>query len=390
MTESPGLGDVLARVIAETSDLPPSELGRAVDIVGDALGATSARVLIADYSLVSLQELGRNGPTDPREAIDGSLAGRAFARGELVVVGSDPASVWVPLRDGSERLGVLELTHPAWSDDLVPALDAVVRVLVLLLISLRRYTDIILRGRRARPLSLAAEMQWDLLPPLTAVGSGVSLSGIVEPAYAIGGDSFDYALNPGRAEFAIIDAVGHGMSAVSISGLVINSLRNARREGHDLPSAYLNTGSAIRAQFGNSLFVTGQIASLELETGELTWINAGHPLPLLVRDASFAGELACRPSLPMGLGGEVVEMATVRLQPGDRVLFYTDGSVESRSPAGEPFGLPRLVDFLVRAAMDGFPPAETVRRLAATLMSHTESNLRDDSTLLIVDYQGRR
>ena len=75
-------------------------------------------------------------------------------------------------------------------------------MLVLLIVSGRRYTDVLLRARRAQPLSEAAEAQWDLLPPLSYTGSALAVSGILEPAYSIGGDSFDYAVKPGRLEFA--------------------------------------------------------------------------------------------------------------------------------------------------------------------------------------------
>ena len=111
---------------------------------------------------------------------------------------------------------------------------------------------------------------------------------------------------------------------------------------------------------------------MTFDTGELTWLNAGHPLPLLVRDGTYVGELACAPSLPMGLGGPVREVATERLQRGDRVLFYTDGVTEMRSPEGEQFGRDRLADFLVRATLDRVSPAETVRRLSASIVAYNE------------------
>ncbi|CAN5558163.1 hypothetical protein BH10ACT1_BH10ACT1_04480 [soil metagenome] len=346
-------------------------------------------MLVADYGLTSLQELGEDGPTGRREPIEGTLAGRCFASGETVVTGSRPTLVLVPLSEGSERLGVLELTHPQWSGHLEAMLAPVIRVLVLVLISKRRYTDVVLKGRRSEPLSIAAEIQWALLPPLTYSTGAVSVSGILEPAYSIGGDSFDYALNPDHAEFAIIDAVGHGIAAVSIAVLALNGIRNARRQQHGLDRAYLDTGEVIRSQVGGGAFATGQIGSLELASGVLTWLNAGHPLPLLVRDRSFIGELACTPSLPMGLAGVVSEVATAQLQPGDRVLFYTDGVIESRGGGGEEFGVARLADLFVRGATEQQAPAETVRRLAATVVAYSNGPLRDDATLFMLEYHGQ-
>jgi serine phosphatase RsbU (regulator of sigma subunit) len=378
----------LASVLELTADVGPGDLVRAADVVAASVGAESGRVLIADYGLVSLHELGVDGPTGVRQSIEGTLAGRAFAAGETVVSGHDPTSVWLPLVEGTERLGVLELTHPSWNEEIRQAVGPVLRVLVLVLTSKRRYTDLLLRSRRSEPLSLAAEMQWGLLPPLTCSTEHVSVSGILEPAYSIGGDSFDYAFNPGAVEFAIVDAVGHGMAAVLMSSVAINSLRNARRAGRSLESAYHDTGEAIDAQFGLSYFVTGQLGRLALDSGELTWLNAGHPRPLLVRDGSYAGELSCHPSKPMGIGGTVNEVAMEPLQPGDRVLFYTDGVIETRSPEGEEFGMPRLADFLVRATLDRVHPAETVRRLAASILNYNGAALSDDATLLLVEFHG--
>jgi serine phosphatase RsbU (regulator of sigma subunit) len=209
----------------------------------------------------------------------------------------------------------------------------------------------------------------------------------LEPAYSIGGDSFDYALDPGGVQFAIIDAVGHGMPAVLLSVAAINALRNARREGRSISDAYAEAGSVLEAHFGNFFYVTGQIGTFDVRTGRLTWLNAGHPLPLLVRDGHVR-ELACRPSWPMGLRGTVAEVAVEDLQPGDTVLFYTDGAVESRPPSGEPFGLPRLIDHLAVAVQEGVAPAETVRRLSTSIVAYNDDDLSDDATLLLLEYHG--
>ena len=195
--------------------------------------------------------------------------------------------------------------------------------------------------------------------------------------------------NPGRLEFAIVDATGHGMPAVLMSIAAINSLRNTRREQASLETAYRQVDRIIAAQFGHSFYVTGQIASLDLASGVLTWLNAGHPLPMLVRDGSYVGELQCRPSIPMGLGGPVIEVATQQLQRGDRILFYTDGITEPLSPDGERFGAERLADLLVRATLDGVSATETARRLCMNVIAHGDNSRRDDATLFLVDYLGR-
>lgn len=343
---------------------------------------------MADYGLLSLQALGDDGPVGEPESIVGGLAGRALSHDDVFTASTDPTTVYLPLTEGAERVGVLELSHRSWNDDLAALAKPVAQMLVLLLNSKRRYTDAVLRSRRSEPLSMAAEMQWNLLPPLACAAEGVALSGILEPAYSIGGDSFDYALTPDGVEFAIIDAVGHGLPAVFLSVGAINALRNARREGLGLSGAYEAAGTVLEAQFGDSAYVTGNVGKLEVSTGVLTWVNAGHPLPLLVRDG-HVHELACRASWPMGLGGKVVEVAVEQLQPRDSVLFYTDGAVESRPKNGEPFGIPRLMDHLAIAVREGMAPAETIRRLSTSIVAYNDAGLTDDATLLLLEYHGR-
>jgi serine phosphatase RsbU (regulator of sigma subunit) len=92
---------------------------------------------------------------------------------------------------------------------------------------------------------------------------------------------------------------------------------------------------------------------------------------------------------PQGLGGPVKEVATTQLQPGDRVLFYTDGVTESRGTGGELFGMERLAQLFVRSSTEGQTEAETVRRLAATVLDYNSGPLRDDATFLMVQYHGR-
>ncbi len=381
------VGRAVARLLDTARRVPPWEVAPLVEVVCDAVGATSGRLFVADYGLRILQRVSATGGDGETMMIEGTVAGRAFANDEIITSANGPV-LWVPLTDGSERIGVIELVFD--SDDSVrnDMLRPVVAALVLLLVTRRRYTDVWHRSRRSEPMSPAAEAQWSLLPPLSCTTDSVSVGGILEPAYEIGGDSFDYALNDHCLDFAIIDAVGHGMSAVLMSTAAVGGLRNARREQGDLVAAYQHTDRLIADQFGKSFFVTGQIGTLDLTTGMLSWLNAGHVLPMLVRNETYAGELQCSPSMPMGLGGDVVEVATFALQRGDRILFYTDGITESRSPDGTLFGADRLADFLERSSHDQVPVSETVRRLSAHVVSYVGTGLNDDATLLLIEYRG--
>jgi serine phosphatase RsbU (regulator of sigma subunit) len=136
------------------------------------------------------------------------------------------------------------------------------------------------------------------------------------------------------------------------------------------------------------VFVTGHLCRLNT-SGELEWLNAGHPVPLVLRDhtASPLGEAA--PMLPFGLHGTPQELVTVQLQPGDIVLFYSDGVIEARPEGGTDFGMERFLDM---ASRHGHPDADTfilVRQVVDSVKEHARGVLRDDATLVAVRWRGR-
>lgn len=378
--------DAVARMVAAASQVTPAEVLDLLDLACELLGASKAEFYVADYSLRRLQHIDADGAVGPPDTIAGTLIGRAFTSGEIQVTGTDPTVVLVPLVEGTAQIGVLALHVDVWDGRARQLLDLITAIFVWAWVVKGRYTDLSARARRSEPLSPAAEVLWDLLPPLACSTGQIALSGILEPAYDIGGDSFDYAVGDSHVAFTIVDATGHGMPAVLMSASAINSLRSSRRAQASLAEAYESADRSISNQFGDSYYVTGVIGDLDLDTGTLTWINAGHVLPMLVRNGTFAGLLRCQPSMPFGLGGRVVEIADQALQAGDRVLFYTDGITEARSPGGEFFGLERLADLLVRAALEDLPAEATVRHLADNILQFSD-DLRDDATMLLIHYR---
>ncbi|MEA3055203.1 MAG: hypothetical protein QOD30_635, partial [Actinomycetota bacterium] len=171
-------------------------------------------------------------------------------------------------------------------------------------------------------------MQWDLLPPLVLKTSRMTVAGLLEPAYDVGGDCFDYALNDASFEVAIFDPIGHGTRSALLAALCVGSYRHDRRESASLEQIHENLDAALTSQFRDAVFATGQIARVDLRDGEMAWTNAGHPPPMLVRHGKVIDQLECEPTLPWGLGSLAasdVPVASVVLEPGDSVLFYTDG-----------------------------------------------------------------
>jgi len=181
----------LARMVDESTRTSPTEVLELLDLMCELLRAKAARFYVADYSLRRLQQIDKRGPVGPPQTVAGTLIGRVFTSGQKRIVGTNPTVVLVPLAEGSSPIGVLELHFEVWDGPAPQLLDPIVAVFVMAWIVEGRYTDTADRARRSEPLSAASEVQWDLLPPLACATEQVALGGILEPAYEIGGDSFD-------------------------------------------------------------------------------------------------------------------------------------------------------------------------------------------------------
>ena len=297
----------------------------------------------------------------------------------------------MPVLDGLERLGVLRLQFPEGGDraddEQLLAFATLIAELVLVKDA---YGDLFARVRRRRPMSLAAEIAWNLLPPLTFGTERLVISCLLAPVYEVGGDSFDYAVDATTARFAVFDAMGHGLQAGWIATIAIAAYRNARRQGLDLPSTVTAVNDAVETTFGGDQFVTAVLAELDLASGRLTFHSAGHPEPLLLR-GRVVKTLTGEPGLPFGLlsAGPRTPPAlqSESLEPGDRLVLFTDGVVEARTAGGEFFGVERLADFVARQASAGLPAPEAMRQLMHAILAHQEGQLQDDATVVLVEWE---
>lgn len=323
------------------------------------------------------------------EDVAGTMAGRAFTSGRPVVSERDGAvRVWVPVVEQTTRTGVLAITVPKATPEILEQAELLGVFAGLVTAMTVRVSDTPHLRRRGRAMSLPASMQWDLLPPLSMRTAGALIAGILEPAYDIAGDSFDYAVTDGELHFAILDGMGHGLGSTLLTGLAIGAYRHARRQGAPLAGIHAVIGNALADYYDDMSFATGIVAKLTIASGRLEWSNAGHPPPLLLRGRKVVAELSSDPVLPFGLGDDAPKLQHQDLEPGDAVLLYTDGVVEARTPEGEFFGLERLTDLLEREAASGEPGDEILRRLVQAVLEHQAADLRDDATLLLVRWKG--
>jgi hypothetical protein len=380
--------DALVDDLIRTSRLmAPEEVPQGVAQAGTRLGATDVVIWLADYEQRALHSF--NGDV---ALIEGTVLGRCFSSDDDVVIDEEAGvRLLMPLIDGAERLGVLEVQLPTIDDALRRRCGRFTALVAELVVSRSQYSDAFFRRRRGRQMSLEAEMQWHLLVPLTFSIPALALSAMVEPAYEVGGDAFDYAHDNGILHVALFDAMGHGVQASLTSALAVGTYRHARRQEMTLLETYDEIDRAI-GRHRPEAFSTAILAQLESATGELRWVAAGHPAPMLLRDGAV-NALTCAASMPAGVAAQFpspppAEECTVGLQPGDRVLFYSDGCVEAATPSGEPFGEERLADFLIREQSAGLGLGETVRRLSHAFVDHAAGGIKDDATVALVEYRG--
>jgi serine phosphatase RsbU (regulator of sigma subunit) len=386
---------VLGELVRRTRDSGPGQLAPLVADSAASAGLADAVIYLADYGQTRLMPVPYRGmPTRLPLGVDGTLAGRAYRTGSpLAGEGADGAAtsrLWLPLLEGSERLGVLEATVAAADADAVlPDAALFADVVAILIATHWPYGDVFELVRRARPMRLPAEIQWRLLPPTTVRAAGISLSGLLEPWDEVGGDAFDYALNDRRLHVGLFDAMGHGLGATLLSTLAVGAYRNARRGRADLAGSYEAIDVALATQFGRAHFATGLLLDVDVTTGTVRWLTAGHLPPLLIRHERAVTLPPARPATPFGLRftGNQPPVHTMQLEPGDRLALYTDGVVEARR-LGQFFTEERLADFVVRESASGLDSAEVLRRLIRAVLEHQHGVLQDDATILLLEWTG--
>ncbi|MFI5684030.1 PP2C family protein-serine/threonine phosphatase [Streptomyces sp. NPDC051636] len=358
-------------------------------------GLHRARFYLADLQEMVLREAtGRGldaGAGGQELRVDATLAGRVFRSAQSHAVPVEGrVQHWLPVLDGTERLGVLRVETDHEPDDQTRAsMEDLASLVGLLLVSKRHHSDSYARLTRVSPMSVSAEMQWTLMPPRTFANKRVTIAAAMEPAYATAGDAFDYALAGDTVHLAVFDAMGHDTSAGLTANLAMATCRNQRRRGRNIPEAREAIEATLIKQFGQSRYATAVLADLDLESGVLTWLNCGHHPPVLIRGRRWTTHLDCAPVHPLGTDlGLPGTLCREQLEPGDQFLLYTDGIIEARDAKGHQFGRDRFVDFVIRHQADGLAAPETLRRLVRAVLDHHNGHLNDDATVLLCEWHG--
>ncbi|MCA0146359.1 PP2C family protein-serine/threonine phosphatase [Blastococcus sp. LR1] len=381
-------------LLQKVEDAAPIE---AVQAVSEALGAmVEARgvtLLIADFTGRAVVRLtsaaavegARGQGVEQAETIP--LAGTVYEQvlrtqeADVREFG-DRAVVVVPVTDRGDVIGVIELDlarRPSAKE--LADVRTAAHALAYVVIAARRHTDVFEWGQRSTEFALAAEIQRRLLPATYTCEAGqFTLAGWLEPASTVGGDTFDYTLDRDCLQVSITDAVGHQVAAALLATLLVGALRNGRRRGMDLAEQATYANDALLENADPGQFVTGQLVRIDLQTGTARVVNAGHVLPLRLRDGKVE-EVELRVDPPSGVvPGKSFDVQTFPLEPGDRVIFLTDGMEERNA-----------VNLDVAQALADtadLHPREVVHALGRAVLDETGGDLRDDATMVCLDWYG--
>ncbi|AKJ15443.1 serine/threonine protein phosphatase [Streptomyces incarnatus] len=379
----------LAELIVEAQTALPVELPGLANRCAAALGLETALIYLVDlqqWLLIPLDEAMEPLP------VEGSQAGWAYRTVcPQVAEADDGSTVWVPLIDGAERLGVLAVRTGSLDEVRMRRGRMLADLFAMLITSKRAYSDWLAARTRTDVMGLPAEMLRAFLPPHTVGSRRCVSTAVLEPAYDIAGDAFDHSVVKNVLHTMILDSMGHDLAAGLTTSVAMAAARNARRSGGSLADVVGAVDQAL-AQWLPDHFCTGVLCRLDAESGVLRWVNCGHPPPLLIRaERVIEGALDSPPQPPIGLAVHLTpgarQVHETTLEPGDCVLLYTDGVVEARDADGAEFGLDRFTDFIIRSNAAGQRPAEVLRLLIHAILDYQRNQLRDDVTILLFEWR---
>ncbi|MFF8442249.1 PP2C family protein-serine/threonine phosphatase [Streptomyces californicus] len=354
-------------------------------------GALAVDLHLADYGLRVLKSLDR--PDDEPLSLDNSPEGRAFGSQEAreqQVRHDDAVDHLLPVTVRGERLGILTvrlpqpLSTPGVALDLAHAADLLGHEILVA----ERDTDLYQRARRTSRLTLAAEMQWQLLPARACTAAEFAIGAQLEPAYAIHGDNFDWAADADELTVAVTNGMGEGIQASLLTNLAVNALRNARRAGIGIADQAALADQAIYDQHRGASHVSTLLLRFELATGKVGVVDAGSPQLWIQRGRSVR-RMELDAQLPLGMFEESqYAVQEFHVEPGDRLMLFSDGVYDAVSPQGEVYGERMLARSIQSTRL--LPAATVPRAVLAELAAYRGTETLDDALVLCLDWFGRQ
>jgi serine phosphatase RsbU (regulator of sigma subunit) len=364
---------------------PPDRLAEvtAAHLRGTA-GADRVEVFLADLTMSTLRPV-----LDPHADLGGPLEQRCFGS-QRPVIDSTPGRltrVLLPLTTWGDRTGVLRIEFGRPVDqETTGRLAEIADELAVALRAADKDTDRYRRVQRRQRLTMAAELQWDLLPGRSLSGDRFLLAGGLEPAYAMYGDHYDWSITGDRLTVTVLNGHGDGIEAALLTTVAVNAMRNARRSGAGIVEQAELASDAVYSKYAGNAHVATLLLEFDLESGKVAAVDAGSPRALIARNGEIR-PVTLDQQLPLGMFDDGrYEIQRFRLAPGDRLLIVSDG-VHAAKPGGRTeYGASALLTALRRTRLQ--PPTEAVGTVIRGLREyHDGLDPEDDAVVVCLDWQ---
>jgi serine phosphatase RsbU (regulator of sigma subunit)/CHASE3 domain sensor protein len=257
--------------------------------------------------------------------------------------------------------------------------------------SLKRLRQLAMQDRE---LEIAANIQRNLLQRSIPDSPGFVLMPLHRQANLVGGDWYDISYAGRSLTLAVGDASGKGIGAALMATVVLSVLRAEQRQGADAQRVIARTNEALREAAHFDAFTTLVYATVDAQSGEVRWLNMGHPSPFILRSSVRGSDQPTRGYFIEGPRNKALgwfqdpglSETLVHVDPGDRLVFFTDGFTEAKSLEGDVFGETRLAEAVLRVG--SLELDSLCDHVVAEVERFAAGKLDDDLTMLVVEFQG--
>lgn len=323
---------------------------------------------------------------------DASLDER-FAAAESIVVSGVRSLVAAPLLHAEGCLGMIALSArrrlPPFDEGDMELLAALASASALRIRNLALGEEMAQRRLLDKELDLAHDIQMAMLPRAFPERPETEVAAALRPARSVGGDLYDVVPDGDRVWLLVGDVSGKGVGAALFMAVTKTLFRAIAPGSASVAAAVARVNAELARDNERAMFVTAFAARLDLATGELEYVNAGHNPTYRLESGGGVAPLSGPVDPALGaVEGHEFRASVVRLRPGDALVLYTDGVVEARSASGEEFHALRLESYL--AGCRDAPADDVVRGLVGRVEDFAgDAPQYDDVTVLAVRWRGR-
>lgn len=304
-----------------------------------------------------------------------------------IVAQSIKSIIAVPLQAKEKVIGLIYLDSPHWVrpftvEDL--GLLTVMANIAAIRIENARLTEVEHHERlMAREMSQAAEIQRSLLPRVVPQHAGLDIAAFSVPCLSVGGDHYDFYERDGKVILVVADVAGKGLPAALLMASLQARIQVLVEVEDDLASLVTRLNRTISSNCPGNRFITFFLCQVDVASGEMQYVNAGHNPPMVVRRDGTVDHLEGG-GMVLGIFGKAVyTQQAARLEEGDVLVMFSDGVTEAEDPkTEEDFGDERLAASLETGARRSLP--EMIEQVKAAVRGFAGSvPAADDFTLVL-------